>query len=489
MSLGKAWWNRVMFGLQNHEAEPKRATPPGPIALTLAVLALVAFFAWPAAHEGLSAVISSWHPYSNGNVKEYQRMAREAEVNHDAKTLAFVASRLGSLQENTRAVNKAVEIDPSLAWIYVRGSDSRFVFVHVPQSQNWIPKLEAFDPDNAVVYLTDASIRSSEMLLQSNYQLSPATLINDSAWRAAMEKAFAAPRYDSYYDRALELQQSELKAHNLTAPQDIACGIVEYYSSGVFEAQKYADYLLRQAKEAQQKGDAATATRLAWTVAQFADRARASMHNEAARGTTEGMLYSAAIILIPLEAAAGHIEAAKLLTIEKESYDRKLAAKTPYRIPYDDRPMNATGIALQIAGLGIVLFGGLIGLSLVFLLASRFAPGMRERTLYRWACQCSRFGPMGFAAAVGMVAALYAPYMSHMQDFLAGVKDTQTLQALTGMYSAISSMPSAFFNPMHAASHHFYLWISLIIASILGGAIFLGRDAWHSSESRGMKVA
>jgi hypothetical protein len=482
MSLGKAWWNQVVYGWKDDEKEPSTVKTPGPVALALAMTALIAFFMVPSVHEGFSAVVNSWHSYSDPHRADYQRMAREAEANHDAKTLAFVAPRLGNLQENARAVNEAVEMDPSLAWTYVRGSDSRFVFNHIPQSGNWMPKLEAYDPNNAVVYLTEAGIRESEILWQSNYQESQSKVLSDPQWRAAMEKAFAAPKYDSYYDRAIALQQYELKAHNLTEPQDVARGITEYYSSGVFAAQKYSEYLLRQAKEAQEEGEIATASRLAWSVAQFADRARANMHNDAARGTTEGMLYSASVILIPLETAAGHTETAKLLTIEKEGYEKKLAARVPYRTPYIYRPLNATGIALQFAGLGIVLFGGLILLSIAFLLVARFAQALREGAFYRWACNCGRFGPAGFAAAIVLMAALYAPYLVHLQDFLAGARDTGTLQSLAEMASFISATPALILNPMNVPAHHFYFWTLLLAASIIAGVLFLTRNVNRPSE-------
>jgi hypothetical protein len=482
MSLGKAWWNQVVYGWKGDEKEPSTVKTPGPVALALAVAALIAFFMVPSVHEGFSAVVNSWQSYSDPHQADYQRMAREAEANHDAKTLAFVGSRMGNLQENARVMNEAVEMDPSFAWIYVRGSDSRYLFTHFPQSQGWMQKLEAIDPDNAVPYLKEASMRESEILRQSNYQFSLNNVLSDPQWRAAMEKAFATSKYDSYYDRAIALQQYELKAHNLTEPQDVARGIAEYYSGGIFEAQKYSEYLLRQAKEAQQKGDAATASRLAWSVAQFADRARANMHNEVARGTVEGMLYSASVILIPLETAAGHTETAKLLTIEKEGYEKKLAARVPYRTPYIYRPLNTTGIALQFAGLGMVLFGGLILLSIAFLLVARFAQALREGAFYRWACNCGRFGPAGFAAATVLMAALYAPYLDHLQDFLAGARDTGTLQSLAEMASFISATPALIFNPMNVSTHLFYFWTALLVVSIIAGVLFLTRKVVRPNE-------
>jgi hypothetical protein len=488
MSLGKAWWNQVVYGWKEDEKEPSTVKTPGPVAFALAVAALIAFFMVPSVHGGFSAVVNSWQPYSDSHQADYQRMAREAEANHDAKTLAFLAARMNSMEENARLTNEAVEIDPSLAWIYVRGADYNYFNNHIPEKQGWIKKLEAFDPDNAVPYLAEASIRQTEILQQSKFQASPNKVSNDPAWRTAMEKAFEAPRYDTYSDRAMDLLQSEFNAHNLRQPQDIVRASIGYYFFGVFDAKIYSDFLLSQAKEARQKGDTTTTGRLAWTVAQFAERARGNLHDDYARSTTDGMLYSASEILIPLETAAGHTETAKLLTIEKESYERKQAAKAPYRMPYVYRPMNATGIALQSAGLCMVLFGGLIVLSLVYLLAARFAPDLREGRLYRWACNCGRFGPTGFAAAIVLMAAAFAPYLERLQDFFAGKRDAETLQGLTSTYVALNQLPSRIINPMNQSVYHAYLWTILLVAVVIAGVLFLTRNVNRPSEP-GIKVA
>ncbi len=127
MSLGKAWWNHVIYGWNENEKEPSAARTPGPLAIALAVAALVAFFMMPSVHEGFSAVIGAWPHNNTREVANYQRMAREAEANHDAKTLAFLSSRMNSLDEDVRLKIEAVQMDPSLTWIYTRGADSRCV--------------------------------------------------------------------------------------------------------------------------------------------------------------------------------------------------------------------------------------------------------------------------------------------------------------------------------------------------------------------------
>jgi hypothetical protein len=484
MSLGKAWCNHVIYGWNENEKEPSAVKTPGPIAITLGILALVAFFTMPSVHEGFSAVVNAWPPYNNRHATDYRRMAQEAETRGDAKTLAFLSTRMDSLAENVRLKNKAVELDPSLTWIYFRGGDTRYAYNSIPEKHGWMQKLEASDPDNAVPYLTAASIRDTEIRKQFNGLPPAGTITNDPAWRAAMEKAFAAPRYDSYYFRAMDLQQSVLKTHNMQQPEDVGRGIIEYYPSGLWESQAYSKLLMDQAKEAQQKGDTARALHLGWTLAQFAERARANSHNDWARGSAESMLQSACKFLQPLESSEGHVDVAKHLASENEALTQKLAEKNAATIPYVFRPLNATSIALHSAGAGLILFGGAIVLSLVFLFVARFSPSLRGSGFYRWACNCGRFAPAGFAAAIALMAATFAPYLEYEHDYVRGAKDTATLQAIITMDTSLYDLPSRFLHQVGVG----LLWEGLIPVAVVAGILFLSRNELFRRAPR-VKVA
>jgi len=484
MSLGKAWWNEVVYGSKDSEPEPTKVKTPGPLAVALAIAALTAFILMPSVHEGVSAVAGSWHPFTVAHLVEFQQMEREAEANHDAKTLAFLSTRMNSLDESIRLTDEAVAMDPSLKWLYIRGGIFWYPHETVADRRAWMQKLVASDPDNAVAYLREASFRENLILSENNYQASKDKILNDPEWRDAMEKAFAAPRYDSYYSKGIELQESMLKAHNLRQPQDIAMGMREYYSSGLFVSQLYSDHLLDQARQAKQRGDAATAMRLGWSVAQFAERARANVHNEYSLGTVNAMVLSASEILQPLEAAAGHTDVAKILAIESETISKKQAEKTPARMPYFYGPLQATSIALQVAGLGVILLGWTVALSALYLVAARFAPAFRERKLYRWACNAGRFAPAGLAAAIALLAAIFAPYFETVQTYFSGMHDQATLTALIGMDESLYQIPSKIFSPMNNSMYLAYFLLALITFTIIAAVLFLTRRLFHTQEPR-----
>lgn len=490
MSLMKAWWNRAIYGWKDGETEPSTVRTPGPVAFAIAALAIVAFFALPSVHQGVRAVLDAWPPYKSHQA-DFQRMAREAETKRDAKTLAFLFTRYqwdrDHAVEGARLADEAVAIDPSLTWIYYMGAGGFYGYdQQIPEKYGWVQKLEAFDPNNATPYLIEASVRQFEIHREfdvsngATFAALKEKVENDPAWRAAMAKAFAAPSYDPYYDRAMRLQQDELREHNMSGTQDVTFPIDQTRNYGFWPSQAYSKLLLSQAKEAQQKGDTQAAIHFAWTAVNFAERNRANSRGEISRILAGEMLLPALEILQPLEAGAGHIDEAKLLSIEKDGLLGNQSVKPVEKIPYWFRPLSVTSIALHSAGLGIILFGGALVLSVLILLMGRFVPVLRSGRIYRWACNCGRFAPAGFAAAIVLMAALFAPYLDAVQDFFSGVKDTTTLQAVTSMNESLYDLPYRFFKVMSAGG----FWEILLAVAIIAGALFLSRNTFRPGAPR-----
>jgi hypothetical protein len=474
MSLGKAWWNGALSSDNKKDLAPVKK--PGIFAISLAVAALAAFFSVPSVHQGFTAVANSWRQDYYGNQTNFQRMAREAEASHDAKTLAFLSARMSTPEENARLADEAVAIDPSLTWIYIKGAGSNYVFSQIPEKRAWMQKLEKWDSDNAMPYLMEAAVRSNEIFYANNLHVSNELLIVDPIWRADMEKAFAAPRYDSYYDRGMDLQQSVLKTHNLRQPNDIARGISESYGPGLGQAQTYAKLLLKQAKDAQQKGDTATAAHLAWSILQFTERTRSTVHGDYARIALDSATQPACAFLQPLEAATGHADVAKLLASQNATLTKRLAEKNPYYATYLRRQHDATGTILHSSAAGLLLFGGAILLSALVLAVASLIPSWKEGRAYRWACTCVRFAPAGLAAATALMALTFAPYLNTVNDYLGGMRTPATLDALMSVEISLYQFPNRIFNPLNQAMYVPYLWTVLLVVVIIAGALFLGRN-------------
>jgi hypothetical protein len=485
MSLGKAWWNRAIYGWNKNESEPSAVTTPGPVALSLAIVALAAFFMWPSAHEGFSAVLQSWPPYTGTSFHaKIQEMTRKAEVDHDAKTIAFCSRYADYRDEAPRLVEEAVAMDPSLTWLYVRG------YSKIAQERRWAEKLQAWDPDNAIPYLVEAGNRDSEIQRQVNYEAPRQRILNDPEWRAAMEKAFVAPRYDSYSDQLVDLQRSVLSRQNIHDPGIIGWTVYPMYPSGWFESRAYSRDLLEQAIQALQKGDKATALRLAWTVAHFAERVRANAKGDLVRNSAEGMLQPAYEFLQPLEAAAGNTEVAKLLAIENEAIAGKKAPHHSAPLPANPyRHFGVTSVALHAGGFGIALFGGLLVLSLCWLVLGRFVSGLRAGRTYRWACNCARFVPACLAASIALLAFTFSPYLETIQSYFGGASDPATLEKLTTMNINLYSFPEQLTMPLSLDHQGIffgeaYIFIGLVTLATITVALFLYRAVLNRIPSR-----
>ena len=92
MSLGKAWWNQLIYGDNHREVTPAKL--PGVATAILLVLA-ISSFALPGMRQGIVAIFDTWN-FSRSYLTsaQLQKMGSEAEQSHDAATLVFVAMRL-----------------------------------------------------------------------------------------------------------------------------------------------------------------------------------------------------------------------------------------------------------------------------------------------------------------------------------------------------------------------------------------------------------
>lgn len=222
-SLGKAWWGEVWHKRSATEPEPGGTKAPGPLAAACLLVAVALFALLPSAREGLRAVTASWSPWSATTEEAMlRRWGAEAETRHHAKTLAFFSLRMQPTAESARLADEAVALDPQLTWIYARAIDTRYSTSARQETRDWPDRLVKWDPDNAEAYLVKAGTLRPAGTIAIAY---PAELAaQDVGWRTAMEKAFAAPRYESYGARRVALDREVLERRGLRQPRLVASG-------------------------------------------------------------------------------------------------------------------------------------------------------------------------------------------------------------------------------------------------------------------------
>ncbi len=120
-----------------------------------------------------------------------------------------------------RAAGSAIALDPHLTWI-----SARFAQAQTPalDPAPWIARLKAWDPGNAFPYLLEAgqvfdlTCSGGGGDSSGNEKASPRTIAVESDFRLPMQKAFAAPRYDSYATQRFQLDRAILRQQGWDRP-------------------------------------------------------------------------------------------------------------------------------------------------------------------------------------------------------------------------------------------------------------------------------
>ena len=162
---------------------------------------------------------------------QLRAMAERAAAGGDANAAVFATLLTAdrTCPQIVEATERLVQKDPSLTWVYYSNAEQcrndwskPGVAEHV---REWADKLEAYDPQNAVPALLAAEVireqSSAWPKAGSGASTSPPYLQGleaQGAWRQAMAKAYAAPRYDTYAVRRFELDRQLLWSHGWASP-------------------------------------------------------------------------------------------------------------------------------------------------------------------------------------------------------------------------------------------------------------------------------
>jgi len=370
-------------------------------------------------------------PISAATLEHY---VRAAEAHCDARTMAFAAANMPDGTEALRLADKAVGLSPQLTWIYVlvcpkvRWQRSDLA----ARREEIIHRLEAWDPDNATPYLLEASgiAGSRGAAFPSFFQFD--RLASESAWCAAMAKAFAAPRYDSYSPRWFDLSRAWLREHGRATPNSL---IYESLTVGpglhaVAQAGSYADVLNKElGKKAEQAGRTDEALADYWSVAHMGERLQVQGDGSWEQMLGGKMRIDAYERLVPLLRNAGRAEEAATLS-------NTVSQLRPQQDVYRGKDAFAQSTNLKWTGLLVQVFAGLLTVSvlallltMLYLLEQWARPGTRLR-LYRHAVVAVQYLPaVLFLACLGFYLGYY-PYAANFHHYMTATGEVRDLEPL-----------------------------------------------------------
>jgi len=370
---------------------------------------------------GLSAAITDDWLESAGTLppETLERAVRTAREQRDARTLAFAAMHApGEAKEVLSLAGEAVAIDPKFTWIYpkvylrLRFSDKGHNTP--PQARQLMVNLQAWDPDNALPYLHEGEILFSR-LNASQQPPNLEELAKETEWRSVMEKAFTAPRYDSYAQREFDLERSWLIEHNLAKPTTMFLMVASSPIPNLLNVKTYLNLLTQKlGKEAEEAGHLPEAMDYYWKSAHMGEKIRLGGRSLIAELIGINIQKDAYQRLIPLLRRTGQADQAASLQFVLDQTQQYLDSRSGKDPLTQSLNYNWAALMVGIFGTLVGIIGLLTVLSLTYVNAKRWVRREKQGRLYQLVAGAQYYLPiLLFLACLG----LYLSYYPFAQNF------------------------------------------------------------------------
>lgn len=478
----------------NFFAKEKPMRKSTAIAAALCIAASLLFFAAPTFREAFQLSVIQWHglmraAFHTGYVyfddgPDYAKLVEEAERNHDAEGLAFVALH-GRYDRNRtkRLTDEAVSRDPRLTWIYAMMGTGW----PQPEMNDRISKLEQFDRQNAIPHLMQASAAIENDFYTGKLE----SYIHDPAWLNAMAAAFASPKLDTYgnrmkdLDRRVALRYSIYDPHQLQYEYFLIAG--GYPGMGVPNA--YIKILLDSGDALAARGDYQGAEKQYQLAAHFGERVEASRPNPIA--AFRNSAFAAVLLRGPDERLAA-LYAKQGNQIQAQHYAdiaatddtawRKIARERP---AFDGTPTESRNAKiLGLAGIVLFLCIAIIPIcAMVTIIKSRSIQLSKLKTdlLTRVLARCSVIGLLISTTALYFS---YRPYADIVRNYLRDGNPDRLLR----LGAFLDDLNYSQTPPTHQAlyslwSFPMYFWASVIVLCAIALLFVAARFFWQKRQA------
>jgi hypothetical protein len=424
---------------------PKRSRVFTAVVLAAAAVLLIL----PEGREAIRTVRSSWRGFelSGSDARMLDKLAARAEKENDPGTLAFAALSTIDRERGTAWTERAVALDPQFIWVY----GARYHGPKIdPPREEWLARLKAADPDNAVPDLLEADALAQPRLAalfehRSKNERPREVLASDAKWMALMERASAAPRYDSYYQRHYQLARTVWDRERNLPPTIVLYGMWQHAFPSLFNIRTYSEIKIAEAQKARKEGDSKRAESLLVGVDAF------GMRMADAKGADIEKLIGLAI------ARSANKEMANLYEAPDKTEDAQRVAKRleqiEGRIQESRRALNlsrnARAQAFRKEAVFVQAFGTLSVLAafatLAGILLLELWPGRirNSRTIWRRAaCWAADYAPATLLVACGAFLVSFLPFQSAFEEYRTSNFVLGDEQVLTDAMWSLFEIPS-----------------------------------------------
>ena len=407
-------------GAEGHSMLPKRSR-----VFTAGILVAAALLLFlPEGREAMRTCESELAGFqqSNSDVRTLKELAARAEKEKDASMLAFVALSTGDSKRSEVLTDLAVALDPRLIWVC--GSRDHWQNYDLPRAE-WLARLQAADPGNAVPYLLAADaldpLRIRPLYRRGIPKDAEFEVVeSDSKWMGLMERAYGAPRYDSYFQKHYQLTRTVWNRERNLSPVIALSGLWSHAIPSLQNLMFFAHVRIHEAQKARAAGDLSRAERLLGEVDAFGTRMADGSEVKIEKLIGMAISQSADKKLADFYLSTGHAEEARRAASRVEQIDERARSMRPGHDPAARAQAQAfqwEGMLVQGFGtLGVIAgFAALAGILLLELWPSRMR---NAKTIWRRAlCWIADYAPATLLVASAAFLMSFLPFQHAFAEY------------------------------------------------------------------------
>jgi hypothetical protein len=431
--FSEKWFSGKRFsGKGLHQAlldDQRSGSPFQKIALLAAALSFAMLLS-PTFRQAITTGMTAWSTFDRpGDPPDVQRAAALAQKQQNAHLMAAVALHLRDQKQSSQLAENAVKLDPRLTWIWYplierfvpEGDAGRRLLTEKTQL------LTAWDATNAISWILDAhririqqggnvaAVMPPVMLVQGDF-------LRLTKWRTNMEHAFAAPRFDDYFEQRMELER-ELEMQLGVSNPFVAVDTMEHLPLAPLEELRlFANIKLSEGDRAMEQGHLDQALALYREPQRFAVNMRARTTGLIQKFYTDGLQSDAEVKLASALKRAGRDSAAEELlqqvALRKSERPDFSKQKDFWASVYG--PVAKTGIIVSIASALAVFTLAVVLLACGYFFTVRWTGVRSVPATDRRVVAIIRYSQLVLLAACLTLYWAYRPYREIYSRFLNG---------------------------------------------------------------------
>lgn len=446
----------------------------------------------PDGRNGIISGLRAWRQYEPWFQDQafLAKLRAEANRHRDPQLLAVIAIMSDDNDEKVRDADEAVQADPSLTWIYskIRLNEKPCCILPPLTIESGLAALEKWDPDNAVPrFLTADEIygRIEKDWIshheRDSFYFHPNSVWRDPAWRAAMDFAYLAPKFDSYNARALELYHAVSARYDINEPEFAASFLRQSaFLSGLRNAG--VDVYFEEAEEAERSGHLDAAASLYWKPVLFDEQVLSQDHSDdwwvIQKVVTERDAFQR---LEPLLVKMGRTDEARI--VQYRLAGAQAAIEDHYGWWWWNRRDGWAGLEVRSLSPIILLLGAAIGAGIGVLFPKRHKETEPSGFGVAAACAAIDLCPVLLLIASAALFVVYRPISLTYQHAISFPWNGNTLQDI--FYAANAPygipLPLGEFSAMYLDAYHF--WMAAIVALSMLAVYIIFRRTLRGSNT------